>query len=392
MKDFQTYSAAKREGDKVVSDLVKGTATPLSPGQASRAAAAIERLQRFYEATGQRVSILEAVDHYCNAATRLHPRSVAEAVEGYLSTVATVKRKDIGKAVEDFIASRKPKTIAKDGKRPQLSPGYHYIVGMWLEEFANTFPGHAVCDLSREHLSAYIGGHGDVSARTRNGRRTVVKMFLKWAAEGDLLPANHRLLAADGMAKEKEDSGEVEFYTPKELRALLDTAGGKAEFAGLLPVIALCGLAGLRLQEAVRLTWEDVFRVGKHVEISSAKSKTRSRRLVAACQALTRWLAPYRDRSGLVWSHSLDRFHDDFNALLGSLKISPKRNGLRHAFCSYHYALHANESLTAQQAGNSPQMVHAHYKGLATRVEAKKWFAIKPVRSANIIHLSAKAT
>jgi integrase len=204
---------------------------------------------------------------------------------------------------------------------------------------------------------------------------------------------NHRLLSADGLAKEKQDSGEVEFYTSKELRALLDTASAKTEFARLLPVIALCSLAGLRLQEAVRLTWEDVFRVGRHVEVSSAKSKTRSRRLVTACQALTRWLVPYRGCSGPIWPHNLDRYHDEFNALLANLGITAKRNGLRHAYCSFHYALHANESLTAQQAGNSPQMIHSHYKGLATRAEAQKWFAVKPLKSAqNVIQLSdAKA-
>ena len=34
-------------------------------------------------------------------------------------------------------------------------------------------------------------------------------------------------LAAGGMAKETEDFDEVEFYTPKELRDMLDTASGK---------------------------------------------------------------------------------------------------------------------------------------------------------------------
>jgi integrase len=393
MKDFLTYSEAKREGDKVVAAKAKGAVMPLSPGQVSKAVAALERLDRFFLETGRRVSLLEGIEHFCAASAKLHGRSLIEAVDGYLSTVATIKRADLMAAVEQFIAGREPKTVAKDGKRPQLSPGYHYIVAMWLREFANAFPGHAVCDLSREHLNTYISGHGDVSARTRNGRRTVVKMFLKWAVEGDLLPVNHRLLSADGLAKEKQDSGEVEFYTSKELRALLDTASAKTEFARLLPVIALCSLAGLRLQEAVRLTWEDVFRVGRHVEVSSAKSKTRSRRLVTACQALTRWLVPYRGCSGPIWPHNLDRYHDEFNALLANLGITAKRNGLRHAYCSFHYALHANESLTAQQAGNSPQMIHSHYKGLATRAEAQKWFAVKPLKSAqNVIQLSdAKA-
>jgi hypothetical protein len=66
--------------------------------------------------------------------------------------------------------------------------------------------------------------------------------------------------------------------------------------------------------------------------------------------------------------------------LRDELKISIRRNGLRHAFCTYHYALHANENLTSQQAGNSPAMIHQHYKGLTTKAEAEKWFAVTPTK------------
>ena len=98
-------------------------------------------------------------------------------------------------------------------------------------------------------------------------------MFLKWAAERDMLPANHRLFSASAMAKEKQDGGEVEFYAPKELRAMLDAANSKTAFAGLLPVIALCGLAGIRLHEVARLEWADVFRVKGHIEISPLRAR-----------------------------------------------------------------------------------------------------------------------
>jgi len=70
--------------------------------------------------------------------------------------------------------------------------------------------------------------------------------------------------------------------------------------------------------------------------------------------------------------------------------VERKTNGLRHAFCTYHFAAHANENLTAQQAGNSPAMIHSHYKGLATKAEAVKWFAVMPAKSAkNVIPLPA---
>ncbi|MGD0253020.1 MAG: hypothetical protein ABSC01_10035 [Verrucomicrobiota bacterium] len=392
MKDFKSYAEAKREGDKVVADLAKGRATGLSPGQAADAQNALEELQRFYQTTGKRVSMRFAVGAYCEAARKLGGRTLADAVDGFLSTVATVKRVDLAAAVEQFVESRKSKTLAKDGKRPQLSPGWHYIVAMWTREFAKAFPGHAVCDLTKEHLTAYVNGHGEVSARTRNGRRTVVKMFLKWCVGRDYLPASHRLFEADSMAKEDQDSGEVEFYTAKELRMMLDCASQRAEFRSLLPVIALGGLAGLRLQEIARLTWADVFRIKGHVEITAGKSKTRSRRLVEICPALAAWLQPFCGCEGGVWAGTLDSFHDLFGELRDELGIPARRNGLRHAFCTYHFALNANENQTAQQAGNSPAMIHAHYKGLATKAEAKKWFAVRPPKSKNIVQLRAKTT
>jgi integrase len=236
-------------------------------------------------------------------------------------------------------------------------------------------------------LSTYVGAHTGVSARTRNGRRNAVRMFLKWAVEQDYLFANHRLLAAGGMAKEVEDTGEIEFHTPKELRMMLDCAGQRAEYRPLLPVIALQELAGLRLQEVVRLGWQDVFRVPGHVEIAATKSKTRQRRLVEIVPALAKWLEPFCGCEGLVWGNTLDNFHDLFAEMLNELSVPKRRNGLRHGFVSFHYALHANEDLTAQQAGHSPAMIHGNYKGLATKAEAGKWFNVKPTRPANVVIL-----
>jgi integrase len=388
MKDYGTYAEAKREGDRKVAEISKGKAAGLSPGQAADAQNAIEELQRFYVATGKHVSIRFAVAEWCEAARKLEGRTLAEATDGFLSTVVKVKRMDLAEAVEQFIEGRKAKTISKDGKRPQLSPGWHYTIAMWLREFAQTFPSHAVCDLNRDHLTAYVNGHGDVTPRTRNGRRNVVKMFLKWSVERDYLSASHRLLTADGMAKEVQDFGDIEIYTPKELREMLDHASKTKEFRGLLPVVALGALAGLRLQEIARLAWADVWRVPGHVEITATKSKTRQRRLVEVVPALAAWLEPFRGFSGAVWDGTLDQFHDLFGEMRDELEIPARRNGLRHGFCSFHFALHSNENLTAAQAGNSPAMIHAHYKGLATKKEAETWFKVRPARQANVIPLA----
>jgi integrase len=383
---FAVYGEARSEAERIVRELASGSqAAALSSTQSRDALAALERLQGYCASTGRRVSLLGAISEYAEAAAKLKGCSLGEAVEGYLSNVASVKLKDITEAVEQFIQSRQHRTVAEEGKRPQLSAGYAYNVALWLREFARTFPGTAVGDLTKDHLNAYIGNHRKLSAKTRNERRNVVRMFLKWSVRHDYLSQTSRLLEADGMAPEQAEPAEIEFYSPAELRALLEGADSQ-----LRPVIALCALAGARLQEAVRLTWQDVFRVPGHVEISTAKSKTRSRRLLETCPVLRQWLAPYHDSSGPLWTKSMAMFHEAFANLRESLEIPARRNGLRHGFVTYHFALHQNENATSALAGNSPAMIHAHYKGLATKAEAEKWFAVTPPDSAtNVIPLPA---
>jgi integrase len=390
MERFQTYREAKRRADALTKELAQGSqVTALTPKQATDALAALQRLQSHFQSTGRRISLLAGISEYCEANAKLGERPLSECIDSYLRNLAVVKRKDISEAAEEFIEARKAKTVAPDGKRPQLSEGYHYSVSLWLKEFAATFPGHAVCDLTKQHLSRYMAAHSGVAPKTRNERRNVVRMFLKWAVRQDYLSPSHRLLESDALAHEQADTEEISFYTPKELRLLLDAAATKTEFKRLLPVIALGGLAGVRLQEITRLTWEDVFRIPGHVEISKTKSKTRSRRLVTICPALAGWMEPYRACSGLIWQKSLCLFHDEFGALRDSVKIPARRNGLRHGFVSFHFAMNANENLTAAEAGNSPAMVHKNYKGLATKAEAEKWFNVKPAETAsNIISLA----
>jgi len=375
MQTFAAYSDAKTAAERIVREMANGSqAASLSASQSRDALAAFERLTTLHQSTGRKFSLLGAVAEFAESVAKLRGRSLGEAVAGYLGTVVTVKRKDIGEAVEEFITSRQHKTEAKDGKRAQLSETYAVHVNSWLREFAGTFPGTAVCDLSKEHLSAYAKTFKDFTPKTRNHRRSTVKMFLKWCARQDYLPVNHRLLESDCLACEVADAAEAAFFRPAELQTLLDHAS-----ADLRPVIAIAGLVGLRGEEIMRLDWADVWRVEGHIEVSARNAKTRQRRLVQSCPALAAWLKPFRKKTaGKVYPAGVHAFQHAYLKLRKALKIPDRLNGLRHAFCTYHFALHSNENLTAAQAGNSPAMIHAHYKGLATKADAKKWFNVKP--------------
>ena len=189
------------------------------------------------------------------------------------------------------------------------------------------------------------------------------------------------------MRPEHANNGEVQFYTPKEFRDLLEAAEGP-----MRAMVALSGLAGLRTQELLRLDWADVWRVRGHIEVTAGKSKTRQRRLVEIVPALAAWLGQFRTfTTGAVCTLHEITWQQHFVELCEKAGVSRKPNGLRHAFCSFHFALNANENLTAAQAGNSPAMIHAHYKGLATKAEARKWFNVKPAKAANVIPLAIAA-
>jgi len=395
MASFPSYSLAKRHADALARDLAKGSqVTALNPAQARDALAALERLADFYRTTGRHVSLLATASEFVEASAKLNGRTLSEAVEGYLRTVANVKRKDIKQAVGEFIQSEEARTKAKNGQRAQLSVKYAYTRAIRLRKFADTFPGTAVCDLTKEHLDTFIGsldklktksgkGRAVGSAKSRNHYRAAVQQLLQWAVRKDYLAPTHRLNEADAMRPEHANTVEVSFYTPSELAALLANADDN-----LRPLIAVGGLAGLRSAEMMRLDWADVWRVPGHIEITAGKAKTRQRRLVEICPALQAWLEPYRLREhGKFWPGEERTFLEHYGELCGTVKVTRKINGLRHAFCTYHFALHANENLTAQQAGNSPAMIHAHYKGLATKAEADKWFNVKPARLGNVVVL-----
>lgn len=398
MQRFKTYSQAKSHADKLVKDLAKGSqVTALTPAQARDALAAFERLNGFHRQTGRGVSLLRAVSEYVEAANRLPPgRTLAEAITGYLTSVASVTRKDLSEAVEEFIKAEEPRTRASEGQRAQLSANYAYVRAIRLRRFSAALPNTAVCDLSKAHLDVLFAGKplNELSAKSRNHYRATITQFVSWCVRRDYLPSNHRLSEADSMRPERANNAEVLFYTPKELQCLLEASEGPMQ-----AIIAIGGMAGLRTAELLRLTWQDVWRVPGHIEVTAAKAKTRARRLVEVGTALAGWIEPYKGFTGNLWvsdervsaRRNENQFHEELLDVCNKAGVTRKQNGLRHAFCTYHFALHANENATAQQAGNSPSMIHSNYKGLATKAEAEKWFAVAPAETDNVIPLAAAA-
>jgi len=352
MKRPLTHSEAKRQADELVKELAKGSRMPdVTSGQPSDALAVFDRLQRCCQATGCRLTLFRAVSDYCEVMQKLTGYTLGEVVERFLATVAVVQRKPLTDAAAEFIADRKPLAQSTNGERPKRSPVYTANVATWLNGFTRMFAGYAVCDLTKEHLNTYMGKFPELCAKSRNDRRAVVNMFLRWCMAKGYLSLHHRPFEAVKMKAEDLDQRGTDFYRPNKLQAMLEAAE-----EDLRPVIALAGLAGLRRDEILRLDWTDIGRVKGKVEISARIAEGRKRRLVDICPALALWLNPHRKATGPVWVKSPDALEAVLSNLRKNEKIPARRNGLRHSFITLHMAMCANESLTAAEAVNSPQM------------------------------------
>jgi integrase len=378
MLTFGSYGEAKTAAEKKVKELHKGQqSSALTAKQAQDALTVLDMLAHHRRETGIAVSVIEMTGAYLSVIKKL-PRdcSLDEAVRVFCNSIEVVQKKPLAQAVKEFCDARRPKGVSQDGKRPALSPIYVADTERKLNEFADTNPAAIVSDLTKQHLDLFVESHAKLSPKSRNHYRATLRMFFGWCQRRDYLAANHRLFEADGLRKEDADTGDVDYYRPAELRLMLDNAAPE-----MAVIIALQAFGGLRLQEALRLDWGDVWRVSGHVEISSAKAKTRSRRLVEINPTLAAWLKPYRKNKGAVTSLTLDAYTWQLIQLRKRLKIPSRKNGLRHGFLTAHYALNQNENQTAAQAGTSPAMLFRHYKGLMARKEAAEWFAVNPPKT-----------
>jgi hypothetical protein len=329
MLTYSAYREAKAAAEKKLRELHHGQQSAALTAKESQDAISIrEMLAAYRQEGGARISAHEAVASYLEAAKQLPKGStLLEAVRVYARTLGSVKSKAIAEAVREFNESRQGKE-AKPGERARFSPVYARNVKAWLTKFSETFPGHLVSDLTPDFIEKHLKQFSELSEKARNDRRGAIGMWLRWCGRKDFIESHQlgKLLAGDAMQKEVLPAGKIDFYTPGELRKILDASEG-----ALRVVTALQAFGGARLEEALRLRYEDLHRTLGHIEISGLHAKTCKRRLLEVGSALAHWLAPFKDKTGAIWDAPLNSFITEWARLRESVGVPSKRNGLRLA-------------------------------------------------------------
>lgn len=376
-QSFAEFARAKREADKVATQLTAGDLDVLTLTSADRAA--YLRAKQLLDPLGIPLEAVAA--EYCEAKKLISGVPLARAADFYLRHhPSNIKPRLVKDVVEELLASKEG-----DG----LSQGYLRHLRYDLEKFQKVFSCN-IGSITGTEIDGWLRSL-KVKPRTRNNLRTSVQTFFSYAKARKYLPKDHDELSAVSIAKDRE--GDIGIFKPTELETILEFAGPH-----LVPFLALGAFAGIRHAEIQRLDWEDIKFDDGIIEIRARNAKTASRRTIPILDNLKRWLALYRKPNGplCVYRNVAEEIVDLVKNINLAWqrekrdgKFAWKHNGLRHSFISYRVAQTQNVPQVALEAGNSPQIIFKNYRELVPPADAVKWFSIVP--NEKVIRLAGVA-
>jgi integrase len=341
----------------------------------ARADAAYRNRER--EAYGSKVNIdaeLRLEAFRASEILKPHGHTILDAVRFFTSHLDLVTR---SKPFETFAQELREETNQRlESKR--LRPRAAESLLETLKRMEGHFGASLLCGITPESLTSWLINL-PLADRSKNRHRGYAHQIFEIALKRRYVTVNP-VKAVDTFkhSSEKED---ITVLTPEEVARLLSFTDDETR-----PLYAIAAFAGVRWGEIERLEWKDIH--DNEIVVTAGKAKTRSRRVVDIQPNLKTFLAPYQGKHGSVLPVAteqetkgqpsrkrLERLRMKIEKEAGL--VPWKNNCLRHSFISYLYAETNDEKFTASQAGNSPEMVHKHYRALVTREEAERFWNIR---------------
>ena len=336
-------------------------------------------------------SLVDAVRYYTSNHTQIHSRiTYAEAYPLFLKAKSHLRKKSLCQFRWD------------------------------LKMLVDAFPGQIVNDIGPGLLKTFlessepIPGHPSVKRPWSLSRQIfmlkVFSSFFSWAVDEDYCATNP--VSKVKLKQILTDEVDPAILALGNLQRLLDVIWAYAD--GLYAAyLVLATWAALRPTETSILEVNAIGFDEGWVRVSGAVAKTRSRRLVDLMPNALLMLRALRDK-GVFRNESLNisrvhwsniralaglrgnrgdtrswcflpceermRHRDlDFRAPDNFDKLTPwVKDILRHTGISHHLSWFHDENRTALWAGNSPSIIHRHYKGLVSTVEAQAFWTMLP--------------
>ncbi len=310
------------------------------------------------------------------AFAKLGNKPLLEAVEYFLANYREpVRQMTIAAAVEQFLADRE-----KQNRRPDTLRNLRGRLGM----FSRLCGAKQVAEITNDDCRDFVFRKG-TSPRNQINDRLAASNFLNWCVRRQFAARNN-MASVD---KPAVDAHEPCILALGDCRKLLAAARDYKDGL-LLPYVAVSLFAGLRPTEISRLTWNRMDLTEATITLDGAMAKTRQRRIVKLSENLLAWLRPLAPKHPDFVPASFKRHFGRVKLAAGfdgkdgakakdGTKLRPwVQDYLRHTAVSMHLAKHKHEGEAATWAGNSPNVIHRHYKGLVKEADATEFWSITP--------------
>jgi integrase len=245
--------------------------------------------------------------------------------------------------------------------------------------FGNGIGNLHVDEITPEIIENFLG-RLKVSPASKDAYKRRISRFFSWCIERP-----RRWTATNPCHEIKIEMGEKNPPVILTLKQCEDLLRG-AEREGIAPYVALCLFGGLRPFESMRLTRPAVNLEDKEIRLEAHQTKTGRPRVVTIGPTLLAWLKAYKDNPLFPpnWRNKFDAvkkaagFGTPTDELPDLKPWTP--DAMRHTAISYYFRSTGSYGQTAEQFGNSEAIIKAHYQGRVSTADAKKFFALKPIK------------
>ena len=311
------------------------------------------------------------------AVAKLGPHSLLVAAEYFLANYhEPFHHITVAKAVDQFIADRE-----KQNRRPDTIRSLRGRLG----RLCRLHGQKQTAEITTEDCRAFVFRENTSPCNQKNDR-LALSNFLNWCVRRQYAVTNN----INMVDKPTADAHEPKALSVADCRNLLAAAVAYKEGV-LLPYTVIALFAGLRPTEIARLTWDRVDLTDATIMLDGTMAKNRQRRIVELPENAVAWLLPLAPKRPEFRPAAFARHFArvkktaGFNGREGQKPKEGKPalrpwvpDYLRHTAISMYLAKHKHEGEAATWAGNSPNVIHRHYKGLVKEADAAEFWSITP--------------
>lgn len=240
--------------------------------------------------------------------------------------------------------------------------------------------GQLTSAVQPEALKVLIFREGSGNTNRNNDYRAFTNFF-NWCVQENYCRLSPMLRVPKVVVDESEPVI-LPLATARKLVSLTLTFEGGI----LIPYVVLGLFCGLRPTEIQRIKWEADNLVQKTIIVGKDIAKLRGRRVVEIKDNVLEFLGPHCLNNTPIFPKNWRKSFDQLKLLAGFGTATDENphlapwpvDVLRHTAISNHFAAFEHEGKTAMWAGNSPEIIHKHYKGLVSKKDALEFWNIMP--------------